>query len=134
MLEALVYSFGCGKVRPKGPASSVLVFAVDSLVELEGKVIPYFERNRLVVKDADFKRFAAIVRAIRAKEHLTPAGFERVVRLAYARNAHGKQRARTLEEVLLGSSETARQAHFQQEALKIQSGLHGDMQSQAEMT
>jgi hypothetical protein len=133
VLETLVAHFGCGKVRPKGPASSVLTYAVDSLGELERRVIPYFEHNRLVVKDADFNLFAAIVRAIRTKEHLEPAGFERVVRLAYAMNAHGKQRARTLEEVLEGSSETARQAHFQQEALKIQSDLHGDMQSQAEM-
>ncbi len=37
-------------------------------------------------------------------------GFDRIVRLAYAMNHDGKQRARTLEDVLEGSSETARQA------------------------
>ncbi len=41
-----------------------------------------------------------------------PAGFERLARLAYAMNANGKQRARTIEEVLAGSSETVRQALF----------------------
>ena len=86
------------------------------------------------MKADDFKRFATIVCAIRQKEHLEPDRFEQLVRLAYAMNARGKQRARTIEEVLAGSSETARQAHFQLEALKIQSDLHGDMQSQAEMT
>jgi hypothetical protein len=33
-----------------------------------------------------------------------------MLRLAYAMNADGKQRKRTIDEVLLGSSETVRQA------------------------
>jgi hypothetical protein len=45
------------------------------------------------------------------RDHLTEEGFERVVRLAYGMSANGKQRARTLDQVLEGSSETARQAH-----------------------
>jgi hypothetical protein len=51
-----------------------------------------------------------IVRSMRRKEHLHASGFERVLRLAYAMNADGKQRARSLEQILPGSSETARQA------------------------
>jgi hypothetical protein len=64
----------------------------------------------LVVKAGDFRRFAAIVAAMRRKEHLDPAGFERLVCLAYAMNAQGKQRSRSIDEILTGSSETARQA------------------------
>ena len=80
------------------------------MIDLEQVVIPFFEHHPLVVKDPDFRAFAEIVRALGRKEHLTPAGFERLVRLAYGMNAQGKQRARTLEEVLVGSSETVRQA------------------------
>ena len=134
VLEELAGFFGCGKVRSKGKASPVMVYAVDSLRELEAMIVPFFERCELVVKAEDFIRFAAIVRALRAKDHLRPARFESLVRLAYAMNARGKQRARPIEEILAGSSETARQAHLREKALKIQSGLHGDMQSQAEMT
>jgi len=64
----------------------------------------------LVVKAGDFQRFAAIVVAMRRREHLDTSGFERLVELAYAMNAHGKQRSRTIDEILTGSSETARQA------------------------
>ena len=110
VLEALVRFFGCGRVRSKGRGSTVWVYVVDSLRQLEAVVLPFFECHPLVVKGDDFSRFAAIVRALRAKEHLTPSGFEHVVRLAYAMNANGKQRARTIDEVLAGSSETARQA------------------------
>ena len=110
MLEALIPVFTCGRLRPKGTHSSVLTFAVDSLRDLETYVVPFFERYPLVVKADDFTRFAEIVRSMRRKEHLTDRGFERLVRLAYAMNAYGKQRSRTIDQILAGSSETARQA------------------------
>ena len=110
ILEAMVPIFGCGRVRSKGPSSSVLTFAVDGLRNLEAAVLPFFERYPLFVKDRDFQAFAAIVRSMRKKEHLTRAGFERLVRLAYGMNANGKQRSRSIEQVLAGSSETVREA------------------------
>ncbi len=110
VLEALIHVFTCGRLRPKGPNSSVWTFAVDSLQDLETYVLPFFERYPLVVKEEDFARFAEIVRSMRRKEHLTDRGFERLVHLAYAMNADGKQRSRTIDQILAGSSETARQA------------------------
>ena len=110
VLEALVAFFGCGSVRGKGPRSRVLIYVVSRRDDLERRIIPFFEQCPLIVKDSDFRTFAHIVRALGRKEHLTPAGFERLARLAYGMNAHGKQRARTLEDVLAGSSETVRQA------------------------
>ena len=110
VLEAMVPTFGCGRVRPKGPRSSVLTYAVEALRDLEAAIVPFFERYPLVVKRDDFSTFAAIERSMRKKEHLTRSGFERLVRLAYAMNANGKQRARSIEQVLAGSSETAREA------------------------
>jgi len=134
VLEEIVLFFGCGRIRPKGPKSSVLTYAVDSLRDLEEGILPFFESHQLVVKAADFRLFAEIVRSMRRKEHLTADGFDRTARLAYAMNADGKQRSRTLETVLAGSSETVRQAPPMFGAVKIQSDPHGDMRSQAEMT
>ena len=110
VLEALIAFFGCGRLRPKGPKSSVWTYAVDSLGDVAGTIVPFFVQYPLLVKDADFRRFAEVIDLMRRKKHLDPAGFERVVRLAYGMNANGKQRARSLEQVLAGSSETARQA------------------------
>ena len=118
VLEELIPFFGLGRLRPKGPQSSVLTYAVDSLGGLEAAVLPFFEHYPLRIKDADFRRFASIVRAMRRKEHLRPAGFEQLVRLAYAMNADGKQRKRPIDEVLAGSSETARQAPFEERQLE----------------
>ena len=110
VLEELVKFFGCGTVRPKGPNSSVATYAVDSLRTLDAAVLPFFEEHPLVIKNRDFRIFAGIVRGMIRKEHLDPRGFERLVRLAYSMNEHGKQRARRLDEIIVGSSETARQA------------------------
>lgn len=134
VLEACLPFFGCGRVRGKGPKSNVLVFAVDRRRDLLEHIIPFFEDHPLVVKRNDFQLFAEITRQLAAGAHFTPMGFEHVVRLAFAMNANGKQRSKSLDVVLAGSSETARQARFECEAVKIQSDLHGDMQSQAEMT
>ena len=110
VLEELATVFGCGRVRSKGPRSNVLTYAVDALRDIERSILPFFEQYPLRVKEADFRLFAEVVRSMRRKEHLQPDGFERLVRLAYAMNADGKQRARSLKEILMGSSETARQA------------------------
>jgi LAGLIDADG DNA endonuclease family protein len=110
VLEAMTSVFGCGRLRPKGPNSSVWSYVVDGLPALEGNVVRFFERHPLVVKADDFERFAAIVRAMRQKEHLD----ERGVRTALATGLRDEprrqaQRSRSIEEIL-GSSETARQA------------------------
>ena len=110
VLEELALFFGTGRISAKGPNSRVSTFAVYGLRAMGERILPFFELHPLVVKDDDFRAFAHIVRAIQRKEHLHPDGFERLVRLAYGMNAAGKQRTRTLEEILdEGSSETVRQ-------------------------
>jgi hypothetical protein len=110
VLEAMVPTFGSGRVRPKGPRSSVMTYVVEALRDLEAAIVPFFERHPLIVKRDDFSSFAAIVRSMRKKEHLTRSGFEHLVHIAYGMNANGKQRSRSMQHVLAGSSETAREA------------------------
>ena len=110
VLEALIPVFACRRLRPKGSNSSVWTYAVDALRDLEAHVLPFFECHPLVVKAHDFRLFAEIVSAMVRKDHLTRVGFERLVRLAFAMNADGKQRSRSIDQILMGSSETARQA------------------------
>ena len=63
MLESLAASFGCGSVRDKGDTSSVSVYVVESNLQLERRVLPFFEHHLLHVKGDDFHRFATIVRS-----------------------------------------------------------------------
>jgi len=108
LLELQLF-FGCGNVRRKGPTSSVEVYVVHSTKLLVDRVIPFFEQQELRVKRNDFEKFADIVRSIRSRNHHHREEFERIVKLAYSMNARGKQRKRSIDEILLGSSETARE-------------------------
>ena len=110
VLCELQYFFGCGAVRSKGKGSRVEVYVVHSTIRLLERVIPFFEQHELRIKRDDFEKFADIVRSIRARQHHRPEEFDRLVRLAYSMNARGKQRKRPIEDILLGSSETARKA------------------------
>lgn len=110
VLDALLGFFGCGYVRSKGPRSRIDVYAVHSTKSLVDRVIPFFERHELRVKRQDFEKFADIVWSVRNRRHHRPAEFDRIVRLAYSMNSLGRQRKRPIEAILLGSSETAREA------------------------
>ena len=62
VLEALIALFGCGRLRPKGPNSSVWTYAVDSLGISRSTSSRSSSATRSVVKADDFQRFASIVR------------------------------------------------------------------------
>ncbi len=75
-----------------------------------------------------------IVRAMASGDHRTPHGFMRLLEAAISMNGNGRYRKIRWLEIIGSqpeSSETVRQTG--RCIRKIQSELHGDMQSQAEM-
>ncbi|MCA1606661.1 MAG: LAGLIDADG family homing endonuclease [Acidobacteria bacterium] len=111
LLRQFLDHFGCGRITPKGPNSSVMTYAVSGRNDLVTMVIPFFEQHQLrSSKNDDFLKFRDIVLAMHRKEHLTQDGFRRIVTLAFSMNKHGKQRRYTIEEILAEPSETVRRA------------------------
>lgn len=61
LLESLVKFFGCGKIRPKGPQSSVLTFSVERTHEIVEIVLPHFDKYPLQSsKQLDYLKFREI--------------------------------------------------------------------------
>jgi hypothetical protein len=134
LLEEIRMFFGCGSITSKGPSSSVMTFAVSKRVDLEERIIPFFERHGLRSKKRDdFLKFREIVLAMQRKDHLTDDGYERIVRIAFSMNQRGKQRRYKLHELLTEPSETVRRASITDRVMR-QSEPHGDMGRVAEMT
>jgi hypothetical protein len=105
-------------------------------LDLLERVIPFFERVPLLSgKQADFEKFAFVVRAMAQGHHRTSAGFQDLLETALSMNGVGRFRKVRWKELINHpeSSETVRRTG-RDAARKIQSELHGDMQSQAEMT
>ena len=130
---------GCGSIRQNDRnrlSDRTLVYVVRRRRELLERVIPFFRRNPLLSEKKDtFEIFATIVHQMEAGTHHTRSGFERLVQMAFEMNGGGRYRKWSLGEVI-GNQNPQRlyAGHPGQTGMKIQSELHGDMQSQAEMT
>jgi hypothetical protein len=86
---------GCGAIREnhRGTRDTTLVYVVRRREDLLRKVIPFFEREPLISgKRREFERFASIVTAMEAGEHLNATGFTRLKERAIAMNGGGRYR------------------------------------------
>ena len=79
--------------------------------DLTRKVIPFFQRNPLLLsKQDDFTKFSAIVIALGRGEHRTKEGLAGLLEIVFSVNGGGRYRRASLGEILSGleSSETIR--------------------------
>jgi hypothetical protein len=136
VIDLLQERLGCGRIQQNHRTrknDTTLVLVVRKRIDLLTKVIPFFEAQPLVSsKQGDFLAFAAIVRAMERGEHLEPEGFMRLCDVALNMNGGGKYRrvhqGTTASRILRDHMPNTAGA------VKRWSDLHGDMQSQAEMT
>jgi len=100
ILELFRRVIKCGRVIKKPGQPETFQFIVENRRQLVEKVIPFFERYRLLSKRKDFELFSEIVRRLERKEHWTREGFEAIVRMAFQMNSSGKQRRNRLDDIL----------------------------------
>ena len=128
---------GCGYIKPNGRKDRALVLVIRKREDLLQHVIPFFERSPLLSsKQKEFESFARIVRAMALGRHRTESGFQELLAEALSMNGGGRHRRVQWQE-LIGSQPESSETARRMEACappKIQSELHGDMQSQAEMS
>ena len=135
VLELIRVRLGCGRIGPNSKRDRAVVLVVRNRDDLLERVIPFFERNPMLsAKQADFEKFASIVRELALGHHFTPAGFRRLLDVALSMNGAGRYRKVQWKELVAIQNPQRLHARQGREAWKIQSELHGDMQSQAEMT
>jgi hypothetical protein len=80
-------------LRPHQAERRALVLVVRNRVDLLEGVIPFFERNPMLsTKQADFEKFAAIVKELALGNHRTKAGFDRLLQTALSMNGGGRYR------------------------------------------
>ena len=112
VLDLIQERLGCGYIKRNGRKDRAIVFVVRRRRDLLAKVIPFFERVKLISsKRKDFEAFAAIVKAMGAGEHLEEPGFSQILELGLSMNGNGRFR-KVRWRALIGhpeSSETVRQ-------------------------
>ncbi len=126
----------CGTMRQR--RDGVWYYEVNNLSAITENVIPFFRRFGFLSakKKRDFAKFVQLAEVLSERQHLTRAGVERVLAIWREMNDGGKRRYAD-EEVLARLENPqrlyARPLRQAPERMR-QSGLHGNMQSAAEMT
>ncbi len=93
VLELIKARLGCGYIKPNSKTDRTLVYVVRDRDALLERVVPFFERNPLLSsKLADVETFASVVKAMAQNEHLTHAGFGRLLDLSLSMNGGGRFR------------------------------------------
>ena len=100
----------CGYIKrnhPKSKKDKTWVLIVKNRDDLNQKLIPFFEKNRLhTSKLKDYQIFKQTLKLIEKKKHLTYKGLKTIVNLVFSLKR--ETRKRYLKEDLLRSSETIR--------------------------
>ena len=92
ILELFRFVFQAGTIYRKSGVHPVLNFCIDSRRNVIEKVLPFFDKYPLVVKEETYRKFRSIVKAMERHEHCTIAGFKKIVDIAYSMNQQGKGR------------------------------------------
>lgn len=106
-LELIREYFGCGSLyrnrRHDNHREDLFIYGVFRLEHLRERIVPFFEEHPLITAKAeDFARFAAIIRMMGRKLHLTVEGLTNIAEIAQTMNHRKPSR-------FLESSEAIRQ-------------------------
>jgi hypothetical protein len=93
--------FQAGVIYPKPGNPAVLVFAINSRRGVSQRVVPFLRTYmEFSARRKDLERYLEVVDLLERRVHREPDGLARIVRIAYAMNMGGKQRVRSLDEIL----------------------------------
>ena len=70
--------FMCGRIIEKHGQPNTFQFYVDNRRQLTEKIIPFFERYKLLTKGDDFRKFKRIVLGLEDKEHSNIDSFKKI--------------------------------------------------------
>ncbi len=93
VLELIKNTLKCGRIIRKHGQSSTLRFIVDNRRQLAEKILPFFDKYKLIVKSNEFEVFKRIVEGLENKEHATKHGFINLLKTALSiKKSKGKRR------------------------------------------
>jgi len=100
IIDIFKAEFSCGRVIQKPGQPDLLLFLVDNRTQLVEKVIPFFERYKLLAKNEDFKKFKTVIEGLENKMHQKKDSFIELIKICYKMNLDGKQRRYKIEEII----------------------------------
>jgi len=103
ILELLQKALGCGKISIKSGQPNQLVLVEKSRKNLSEKVIPFFQKYPLIVKQKQFQKFVKIINGLNNNEQDTKKGFEKLLDLVFEKIEGSKGKRKYTKEEILGN-------------------------------
>ena len=103
ILEILRKELGCGKISIKSGQPNQLVLVEKSRKNLSEKIIPFFNKYPLIVKQKPFQKFSEIVSGLNKNEQNTREGFENLLNLVFQKTKGGKGKRKYSKEEILSN-------------------------------
>jgi len=76
LMRSMINYLGCGNIQP---GNNAVNFRVDSFLDINEKVIPFFGKYPILgAKSKDFADWCKAADIIKAKEHLTKEGLDKI--------------------------------------------------------
>ncbi len=111
ILELLQQALGCGKISIKSGQPNQLVLVEKNRKNLTEKIIPFFEKYPLVVKEKQFQKFKEIVNGLNNNKQDTKEGFEKLLDLVFQEIKGGKGKRKYSREEILGNPQRLHAKH-----------------------
>jgi len=98
VLEFIRDAMNCGRIFEKSGQKNMDILVVRNRKHLVEKVIPFFRRHKLIVKEKEFEKFSTVVEALERKEHWTKEGFVKLLDKIFEDNP--ENRKYSLQDIL----------------------------------
>jgi len=100
VLQLFKEELKCGRIIEKPGQPDLMLYLVDNRRQLIEKVIPFFNKYKLLLKNKDFELFKTIVQGLESKMHFQKETFIELVKQCFEMNMEGKQRRYKLQEII----------------------------------
>lgn len=100
VLKALQEALRCGRIITKPGQPDCKLFIEESRRNIAEKIIPFFERYPLEIKEKSFNHFKEVVRRLEQKEHLDAESFLRLAIYAFSHKEKKGTKKYTIEDLL----------------------------------
>jgi LAGLIDADG endonuclease len=100
ILDVFQQELKCGRIIEKPGQLDCMLYLVDNRRQLVEKIIPFFEKHRLLCKNKDFEKFKEVIVGLENKMHHQKESFIELIKKCYEMNLEGKQRRYKLQEVI----------------------------------
>ena len=103
ILKMLQKILDCGKISVKSGQPNQLVLVEKNRKNLTEKIIPFFEKYPLIVKQKSFRKFSEIIKCLNNGEQNTREGFEKMLDLIFQKSVGGKGKRKYSKQEILSN-------------------------------